>query len=531
MAKPNDTKSKKPYTMKWTRQQWAEIALSLGVALLVSAAIRYSIQGELMRLSEILLIAGGVLTTAGIVLAWGRIRGYFSRRSSQLGTNTLILTLGVLAILFVVNYLGQAHHKRFDLTSEKLYTLSDQTSKVVRGLTKDVNIVRFAKSQDQDLNDLMSEYKNLSPHIKFQNVDPQQKPEVAKQYGATRMGQVVVASGPRTETVEPAPASAMSGGEDKFSEEDITSAIIKVTRNKVKTVCFVTGHGEKSVTDQGAEGFTLADSGLKKENYNTKTVNLVTSNGVPSDCDVTVVAGPTQAYFPQETQMLVKYLDNGGKLFIMIDPDKDAKLQDIYNAWNIKVGDNYVIDASGMGQLLGAGPAIPLVVDYGTSPITENLQRHMTFFPLARTVTIADNSKPEPQDVELLKTSPASFTTPKLEHQVSYNPKTDTKGPLSLGVAGENKAGDKDPRLVVIGNSIFASNQGINQAGSNGDLFFNVIDWLAKDENLISIRPKSATNRRVAMTQAQSNALWWISLLLLPGAVIFAGIFIWWKRR
>ncbi len=529
MAKPND--SKPSFKMTWTRRQWAEIALSLGVALLISSGIRYSIQGEMMRLSEILLIAGGVLIIAAIALGWEGVRGYFSRRSSQLGTNTMILTLGVLAILFVVNYLGQAHHKRFDLTSEKLYTLSEQTSKIVKGLTKDVDIVRFAKSSNQDLNDLMAEYKNVSSHIKFRNVDPQEKPEIAKEYGATRMGQVIVSSGTRKETVEPAPASAMGGGEDKFSEEDITSAIIKVTREKVKTVCFVTGHGEKSLTDDGAEGFAMADGGLKKENYKTKTINLVSSNGVPSDCDVTVVAGPTQAYFPQETQMLTKYLDAGGKLFIMVDPEKDPKLDDIFNAWNVKVGDNFVIDASGMGQLLGAGPAIPLVVDYGSSPITENLQRHMTFFPLARTVTIADKSKTEPQDVELLKTSPASFTKAKLEHQVSYNPKTDTKGPLSLGVAGENKSGDKDPRLVVIGNSIFAANQGINQAGSNGDLFFNVIDWLAKDENLISVRPKTATNRRVALTQAQSNALWWISLFLMPGCVFFAGIYIWWKRR
>jgi ABC-type uncharacterized transport system involved in gliding motility auxiliary subunit len=528
MAKPND---KKPFTMKWTREQWGEIALSLGVACLIASYVRYSIQGELLRLAEILLIAGGVLIVASIVLGWSKIRGYFSRRSSQLGTNTTILTLAVLGILFVINYLGQAHHKRFDLTSEKLYTLSEQTSKIVKGLTRDVDIVHFAKSRDQNLDDLMTEYKDLSSHIKFQNVDPQEKPEVAKEYGATRMGQVMIASGARKETVEPTPGSAISGGENRYSEEDITSAIIKVTRNKVKTVCFVTGHGEKSLTDDGADGFAAADKGLKKENYDTKAINLVTSNGVPSDCDVTVVAGPTQAYFPQETQMLVKYLNNGGKLFIMIDPDKDAKLDDIYDAWNIKVGENYVIDASGMGQLLGAGPAIPLVVDYGVSPITQNLQRHMTFFPLARTVTIADTSKSEPQDVELLKTSAASFTTPKLEHQVSYNPKTDSKGPLSLGVAAENKSGDKDPRLVVIGNSLFASNQGINQAGSNGDLFFNVIDWLAKDENLISVRPKSATNRRVAMTQAQSNALWWISLFFLPGCVIFAGIYIWWKRR
>ena len=128
MAKPSDKFSdKKPFTMNWTREQWGEIALSLGVACLIASYVRYSSQNQLMRLAEILLIAGGVLVLASSVLGWSKVQGYFSKRSSQLGTNTTILTLGVLAILFVLNYLGQAHHKRFDLTSEKLYTRPEQT--------------------------------------------------------------------------------------------------------------------------------------------------------------------------------------------------------------------------------------------------------------------------------------------------------------------------------------------------------------------------------------------------------------------
>jgi len=215
---------------------------------------------------------------------------------------------------------------------------------------------------------------------------------------------------------------------------------------------------------------------------------------------------------------------------ITANKQSDPNLGSIFQKWNINVGNNVVIDSSGMGRLLGAGPAIPLVINYGDSPITKTLQRTMTFFPLARTVSIADKSKPDPQAVELLMTSPQSFTTPKLEHEVSYDPKTDTMGPLSLGVAASRRVNDKNPRLVVIGDSDFASNEAIDQA-SNGDLFFNTIDWLAQDENLISIRPKSPANRRIVLTQGQSIGLEWFELFLLPGFVIILGISIWWKRR
>ena len=155
----------------------------------------------------------------------------------------------------------------------------------------------------------MAEYKNLSPHIRFENVDPQEKPEVAKAFGATHMGDVIAQSGDRKLPIEPSASGDVS-------EQDITSTILKITSNKVKMVCFVTGHGEKALSDDQARGYNLADQGLKKEGYNTNSVNLVTSNGVPSDCDVLVIAGPQQSFFPQETAMVSKYLDGGGKALI-----------------------------------------------------------------------------------------------------------------------------------------------------------------------------------------------------------------------
>lgn len=507
--------------MKWTRNEWAEIIGSMGLAAVIGGYVRYSLQGELLLASKVLLIGGAVLVLAAVVVGFGGIVKFFSRRSSQLGTNTTILTIAVIVILGLVNFVGFRHHKRFDLTTEKLFTLSDQTKKIVGGLKSDVNIARFDKVPSPQLNDLMAEYRNLSDHIKFQNVDPTEKPEVAKEFGATHMGDVIVTSGSRKQPLE-------AGADGNISEQDVTSAILKVTRDKVKTICFVTGHNEKSLTDDGAEGYSQVDQGLKREGYDTKSVNLVTENGVPPACDVTVIAGPKQSFFVQEAVMVGKYLDDGGKTLIEVDPQTDPQLDNIFHAYNINVGSNIVVDASGVGRLFGTGPETPLVVDYGESPITKKLQGGMTFFQLARTVTIADTSKSNPVAVELLKTSPRSFTIPKLVREVRFDPKT--AGPLSLGVAASRTQGDKTSRLVVIGNSSFAENQWIGLQ-HNGDLFFNAVDWLAQDENLISIRPKSATSRHIVLTEAQAASLRWIEMFFLPGIVILVGITIWWKRR
>jgi ABC-type uncharacterized transport system involved in gliding motility auxiliary subunit len=514
--------------MTWRRPQWVELLSTIGVACLVAGLLRYSIQENLLLATKILLIAGGVLVLAAIVLGFGAIVRFFSKRSSQLGTNTVILSVAVIVILGLLNFLGYEHHKRYDLTSEKLYTLSDQTQKIVRGLKQDVNIVRFAKRPNPGVDDLLAEYRHLSSHIKYQDVDPDAKPELAKEYGATQMNQIVVASGPRKQDLQP-------NFQDTFTEEALTSAILKVSSDKQKEVCFVTGHGEKALSDDGAHGYSQVGQELKRENYTTDTINLVQSNDVPTSCSVLVIAGPVQSFFPQETAMVLKYLDNGGKVLIEVDPltqDKqsESNLEPIFERWNISVGKNLIIDASGMGRLLGAGPAIPLVVDYGSSPITKDLERTMSFFPLARTVSIADKSKSDPQTVELLKTSSRSFTTPKLEREVRYDPKTDMMGPLSLAVAASKKASEKGARLVVFGDSDFASNEAVGQA-SNGDLFLNSVDWLAQDENLISIRPKKVTNRSVNLTAGGAIALRWLDLFGLPGVVIIVGIIIWWKRR
>ncbi|MGA8102475.1 MAG: Gldg family protein [Candidatus Acidiferrales bacterium] len=519
--KKTDMNENKNTTKKVAVQEIYRTVAWFGAALLAAGYVRYSIQGELLIMSKILLGLGAAMLIAGLALNYRVVVAFFSRRSAKMGTNVGVLGLAVFAILALINFVGYRHHKSFDWTTEKLFTLSDETQKIVQGLQQDVTIYRFDKMPNPELAAQIAQYSNVNHRVHYISVDPQEKPELAKQYGITRMGQMVAVAGEKNEKLE------------GTSEQDITNALLKLTRNKVETVCFVTGHGEKSISAQDGHGLSQANDELKKESYQTREVNLVTTGSVPADCTVLVDAGPTQSLFPPEAAMIAKYLDGGGRALLLIDPATDPKLDDVFQAWNINVGNNYVIDASGYGRLIGAGPAIPLVVDFPPSPITKGFQGSMTFFPLARTVSIANKSAAQPQDIELLKTSERSFTVPNLDKkEVTFDPKT--AGPLSLGVSGEKhgegEGGQKTARLVTIGDSDFATNQAVG-AARNGDLFYNAINWLASDESLISIRPKNPANRRVNFTEGQQRGLFWVALVFLPGLVILSGIYMWIKRR
>lgn len=506
----------------WNRQEVLRLVATLGAAMLLAGYFRYFLQGELLLLAKILLIAGAVFVLAAGAFGYRDLFGFFRKPTARQGSNTFVLIIAVVAILGLINYLGYRHHKRVDLTSEKLFSLSDQTKKIVGGLTQDVDVINFNKTPDADLKDRMAEYSNLSGHFHFRQVDPQEKPELARQYDVKRVGQTVVTAGSHKETLQ------------DTTEQDITNAVVKVTRTKEKMLCFVEGHGEKSITATDNDGYSGIDTSLKHEGYQTKSINLVSAGAIPPECDVVIDPGPKQGLFPQEGSMLEKYLDDGGKALLMVDPEMDPNLDAVMGPWNIEIGKNIVVDASGVGRMFGTGPAVPLVVDYGVSPITKGFNGNMSFFPLARTVSMADKNKTTPDDVELLKTSSRSFTIPNLKtKEVKYDPKTDTLGPLSLAVVGERKNpadASKFSRLITVGDSDFATNQWASLQ-RNGDLFMNMVNWLAEDENLISIRPKNPTNRKVTFTETQQRLLTWFSMLLLPGIVIIVGVYIWWKRR
>jgi len=383
-----------------------------------------------------------------------------------------------------------------------------------------VKVIYFSNEENQQFSDLMKEYKYAGPRLSYERIDPNQRPEMARQYNLKRMKDIVVAAGERTEIIS------------DTSEQAVTNAILKVTREKLKTVCFAEGHGEKSLSDSQASGYSTVEKRLKDENYQLKTVLLAREQQVPSECAALVVAGPKQPVTPPEVAMIGKYLDGGGKAMLMLDPETDPQLDDVLKSWNMQSNDNIVRDDSGVGQYVGAGPLAPVVTDYGSHSITKDFGHTMSAFPLARAIKITGGAGGA-NATPLLTTSEMSFAKDKITPGKSqdFEPGKDQKGPLTLGAAASKSLdAKKESRLVVIGDSDFAAN-GAFKFQRNADLFLNSVNWLAEEEDLISIRAKSASNRSVTMTESQQRTFFLLSVALMPLAVIGSGIYIWWKRR
>lgn len=501
------------------RQEYSRLSGFVGAAMLISGYVRHSIESLWGPVNIGLVAVGALLLLGALAVNGSALKAFFQGRSGRAGTNLGVLVVAVISILGLLNYLGFRYHKRFDLTTEGLYTLSDQTKKVLSGLQKDVRIIKFDKADDQMLSDQVKDFKTVTRRITYERIDPQQKPDIARQFAVQRMGETIIAAGERIER----PTAT--------SEQDLVNAIMKVTRDQMKTICFITGHGEKDIASEESEGYQVVDKALQSENYQTKSINLVSENQVPADCSVIVINGPKQKLFPQETGIIGAFLDAGGKALLMVDPDTDPGVGTLLESWNITLGNDTVVDASGVGRLFGTGPAVPLVAKYGAHPITRDMSRTATFFPLARSVRQSGGQRGDITQVDLLTTSEQSWGETALEGgEARFDEGKDNKGPVTLGVTATKKVGEKESRLVVIGDSDFADNNYARMVG-NGDLFLNTVNWLAQEEDLISIRPKSPTNRSVSMTEGQQRSFFLLVVLVMPLLVIGSGIWIWWKRR
>ena len=521
---------------------------SFGPALIIAAYIWYSIQLVWSIWVQVVFYGGIGLTLILIFLSLDQIKTYFRQRSTQYGANTLVIVLLVIGLLGMVNYLAKRYHQRWDLTSTKQYSLSNQTEKIIESLKDDVEIIHFEKEPNPTLDDLMKEYQSLNrSSLTFRRVDPQADPGLSKKYGVSRFGEILVISGTKHEKVESA------------REQDITNTILKVTREQNKVIYFSKGHNEADIDDdQNQHGYGAAREAIKNQNYEVKSINLAETRAIPDDCSALVIAGAKVALLPTEITIIEKYVDAGGKILLLTDPDVDLGLDKVLRKWKIGLENDIVVDSSGLGQLFGMGPAAPLVSAYDSHPITKDLSNTMTFFPEARSLKTVENSTSDYTSSVLFRTSERSWGEKNLvEGSAEFNEGVDIEGPVVLGIVStrsvspstdnktkeeksskknqtkkqtEKKISGTESRVVVIGDSDFANNTFFRKQ-RNGDLFLNTVSWLAEDEDLISVRPKDPENRSVQMTGATSGILFWLTLVLLPGAALGSGILVWTRRR
>jgi ABC-type uncharacterized transport system involved in gliding motility auxiliary subunit len=492
------------------------------------------------------LIAAGVLVLAHLVLRWEEVAALLGGRSARYGTNTAVAVLVVLGILGALNWFAARYPKRLDLTKGQRYSLSDQTKKVVSGLKDEVKITYFQRERDFGRGqDRLKDYEALSEKLKVDLVDPVKQPGKAQIYDVRGPWPIlVVERGATREKVT------------NDSEQDITNALIKVTRDRKKTVCFAEGEGERDLDDTSERGFSGAKSALAKNQYETKKVLLLREKKVPSECTVFVMGSPEKDLLPEATSALRDYVKDGGKLLALSDapmknttPAYDALLKE----WNVEAGQDVVVDVSGMGQMFGAGEFTPIALSYPFHAITKDF-RVMTAFHMSRSMRAGTGTVEGVSAQNLLETSAESWaeTDLSLKGRIAYDEGKDKKGPVSLGVVAtirgkapepaptptpspapaepEEKPKAPEGRLVAMGDADFASNALLGFQG-NQDFFLNAVAWLAEDPDLISIRAKDTDDQRMMLTLAQKQNVGWFAMVVLPGLFVILGVMTWWRRR
>lgn len=464
---------------------------------------------------------------------------WLQKRQTKYTAYAGIYIIVIVAVLGAINFLCNRYDKSYDATANKQFSLADQTIKVVKGLNKDVTVTYFdEQTRFPQAKDLLDRYSALSPKLHVDYIDPVKKPQQAKAAGFRRDVPILVNSGARKEEAK------------SLSEEEVTGALIRSLKSGERNACFLTGSGEHAIDDNDRSGYQAAKDALERNNYKTRTISLLKPTAdpnapagsppkfeVPKDCTVLVVAGPQHEYVQPETDAIKTYVEDGGHALFLLDPpinlgrspiDDNTTLNAVLASWGVTMDKDLVLDTSGIGQVFGMGPEIPLVAGYESHPIVNQMKDVATAFPLSRSLDVKNGDKTTVS--KLFTTSDSSVATTDLSSpNIKIDPKKDKKGPLTLAAAGTYN-GTTPGRFVVVGGSLWLGNNFIRFNG-NRDLFLNMINWLTSDEDLISIRPKSPEDRPLNISPQKVNSLFWLSVVVFPLGVVGFGMATWWKRR
>ncbi len=517
--------------LKGNIQVWLNrIAGIVGGILAFGGVILFGIAPELTLVITGIEVAALALLVFFFFGHFELIKTFSLKRSTRLGANSLLMILLFLAILGISNFILSRHSKRFDLSETGKFSLASQTLKLLENLNHEVKVTGFFQEGSrpkQEFRDLIESYRYHSDKLNYEFIDPDRKPAIAKQYGINQYNIVVLESGKQETRIKAAV--------DVVSEEELTNALIRVSREQRKVVYFLEGHGEHALDDSSQSGYSQAKEALEREGFEAKTLFILKEGKIPQDATILVLAGPQRSFLGAEKDAIRRYLKDKGQLFLMLDPQEKTGLDDLLAEWGLTLGHEIIVDPSPNLTLLGFDASNALVLNYTPHDIVKDL-RLATLFPVARSIRFSSTNTQNLDYQALARTGPDSWgETDFTSRQAKFDPAQDRKGPLDIAAAverpgeeGENKT--SGARLVVFGDSDFAANGFFNFSG-NSDLFMASVNWLAQEKDLISIRPKEAKFSPLILTQRQGRVLFFLPVIVLPAMVIAVGIGVWRRRK
>ena len=462
------------------------------------------------------------------------VKSHLTSRQTKYGVNATLYGLAALAIVVILNLivlraptrLGQYNTNwQWDLTSNRRYSLSQQTIQILSKLDKNVQVLYFDRQNNFGaVKDLLDQFPSQSRMITVSYLDPDRERAKATEYNIKEYGKIVVVAGDKNEQAK------------GVKEEDVINTIIRVLKGGAKNIYFLTGHGERGMDDTERLGYSEAKKALEGSNYEIKTFSLLQEKPeVPSDCKVLVIAGPKNDLLDPEIAAIKKYMVEGGRVFFLLNPFTPPKLVTLLAEYGADVSNTLVVDVSGIGRLFGTDELMPLALQYEPHAITKDMANTATLFPFATAVRTSTSFLPGADFQLIAKTAPNSWATKDVHaKQVSFHKGEDLEGPLALAGAGvfhEPSAPMAiETRYVVSGSADLISNAILGFNG-NRDLFLNMMNWLSSDEDLIAVRPKDPEDRPVNLSPAQLTMVFYFTFVVLPLAVVLSGFGVWWRRR
>jgi len=425
----------------------------------------------------------------------------------------------LVALVTLLAYFARVHRVEIDLTQVQRNTLSPATLDVLKRLEEPVRITAYAMERDtrgeqlhRRIEEFVRPYQRARPDIALTLVDPREQPKAAAQAGVRASAELVLEYKRRTVHVT------------ELSEQAFVNALMRLMRGTERLVMWLDGHGERK--HNGTANHDLGEFGrqLQSKGFRVSALNLVLAQEVPANTALLVIASPQVDVLPGEVQKIRSYLAAGGNLLWLIDPEPLRGLAPVAEALGLVLGPGTVIDPE--AARLNAPLTVALAAVYGRHAVTEGFNL-ITAFPGARQINTVESE--EWRIRPLVEVAPRGCVKTS-KPGGSCDPSRDIPGPIVIATAFERAVGDRQQRVVVVGNAAFLSNSFIGNGG-NRDLGINFVNWLSGDDNLITLQPRSSADASLNIDQ---NLLYLIALsflIVLPLAFMITGAVIWWRRR
>jgi ABC-type uncharacterized transport system involved in gliding motility auxiliary subunit len=440
------------------------------------------------------------------------------RRLRILAHHGLFVVL-LAAATGLLAHLAREYRIEHDLTQSHRNTLSAATLDVLKRLEGPVTITAYALPRDargehvhRRIEEFLRPYQRAKPDLTVTLIDPRDQPRAAAEAGVRAPIELVVTYQRRTERLA------------EFNEQALANALLRLARGSERLVLWLDGHGERKLN--GPANHDLGEFGrqLELKGFRVSSLNLALAQEVPANAALLVVSSPHVPLLETEVQELRRYLTRGGNLLWLIDPEPLRGLGQIAEMLGLVLTPGIVADPE--AARYGASPALAIAAVYGRHAVTEGFNL-ITVYPEARQIETIENE--EWRARPLIEVAPRGCVkTGKLEAPCDKS--RDIPGPITIATTFERAVGDRQQRVLVVGNGHFLSNAFIGNGG-NRELGVNMVNWLAGDERMIVIQPREAADGRVDIDQTTLYLIAFGFLIVLPLAFMVTGFAIWWRRR